>query len=201
VKDLTDLNKGPLAWFAKNHVAANLLMLLIIVGGIMNIFTMKIEIFPEISVDIITVTVPYLGASPAEVEEGVCIRVEEAIAGVDGIKRIRSVAAEGAGTVIAELEVYADSRKVLDDIKAGVDRIITFPAETEKPIVTEITTRNQVLMVVIYGDVSERTLKNMAGRCYRHQGFRDIYRSLRRGTSTLRTEFIAGYECDPSVFS
>ena len=164
MKDLAEQHKGPLAWFATNHVAANLLMLLIIAGGVMSILTMKIEIFPEISVDIITVTVPYLGASPAEVEQGVCLRVEESISGVDGIKRLRSTAAEGAGTVVVELERYADSRKVLEDIKAGVDRIITFPAETEKPIITEITTRNQVLMVVIYGKGSERTLKNLAER-------------------------------------
>jgi len=162
VKELIDDNKGLLAWFAHNHVAANLLMLLILVGGVISLLTIKIEIFPETSVDMVTVTVPYLGASPAEVEEGVCLRVEEAVAGIDGIKRLRSNAFEGVGIAMIEVDEYADSRKVLDEIKSKVDQIMTFPKETEKPIVTEITIRQQVVTVVLYGDVSERTLKNMA---------------------------------------
>jgi len=164
LKEEAEKTKGPLAWFARNHVAANLLMLLVVAGGAISLFTTKIELFPDMSIDMITVTVPYLGASPAEVEEGVCLRVEEAIAGVEGIKRLRSIATEGFGTIIAEVEEYADMREVLDDIKAGVDRIITFPVETEKPIVQEITTRNQVMSLVIYGNASERTLKNIADR-------------------------------------
>jgi len=162
MKDSADKNKGPLAWFARNHVAANLLMLLVLVGGILSILNIKIEIFPDMTLGYITVTVPYLGASPTEVEEGVCMRVEEAIAGVQGIRRMWSSASEGFGTITIEVEEYADSRKVLDDIKAEVDRIITFPKETEKPIISEITTRFQVMSIVLYGDVSEKTLKNLA---------------------------------------
>lgn len=153
---------GPLAWFAQNHVAANLLMVLIIAGGLLTILGIKIEFFPEMSLDVITITVPYLGASPSEVEQGVTLRVEEAVAGVDGIKRIYSSSAEGASMVTLELEEYADPSDVLDDVKAEVDRIITFPEETEKPIITEITTRYEVLTIVLYGDVSERTLKELA---------------------------------------
>ena len=154
--------KGLLGWFASNHVAANLLMLLIISAGLLTIFTIKVEFFPEMDLDIITVTVPYLGASPSDVEEGVVMRVEEAIAAVDGIKRLTSSAAEGAGMIIVEVEEYADSREVLDDIKAEVDRIITFPEETEKPIIVEVTTRYEVITIVLYGDVSEKTLKKLA---------------------------------------
>jgi len=133
--------RGILAWFASNHVAANLLMFLIISAGVLTVFTVKLEIFPEFSTDMISVTVPYLGASPADVEEGVCIRVEEAIAGVDGIKRMTSSASEGFGSTIVEVEEYADATKVLDDIKAEVDRIITFPEETEKPVISEVKPR------------------------------------------------------------
>ncbi len=154
--------KGLLGWFASNHVAANLLMSLIIVSGFLTIFTMKVEFFPEMSMDTIIVTVPYRGASPTEVEEGVCLRVEEAIAGVDGVKRMYSTAAENAGMVIVEVEEYADTKDVLDDIKAEVDRIITFPQETEKPIITEVTTRYEVVTIVIYGDASEKTLREFA---------------------------------------
>ena len=160
--DQSQEKKGLLGWFASNHVAANLLMSLIVVSGLLTILTIKIEFFPEMSLDNILVTVPYRGASPLEVEEGVCLRVEEAIAGVDGIKRLYSTAAEGAGLITVEVEEYANTKDVLDDIKAEVDRIITFPEETEKPIITEVTTRYEVLTVVLYGDVSEKTLRELA---------------------------------------
>ena len=153
--------KGLLAWFAGNHVAANLLMLLIMFSGLMTLMTIRVEVFPETTLDTITVTVPYRGASPAEVEQGVCLRVEEAVAAVDGIKRMTSTAAEGSGTVALELEEYADSAEVLDDVKAEVDRIITFPVETEKPIISELKSRFEVITIVLYGDVSERTLKEL----------------------------------------
>ena len=156
--------KGLLKWFASNHVAANLLMFLIISAGLLTIFTMKVEFFPEFALDVITVSVPYLGASPTDVEEGVVLRVEEAIGAVDGIKRLTASAAEGAGMVFVEVAEYADTKEVLDDIKAEVDRIITFPKETEKPIITEITSRYEVITIVLYGDVSEKTLKKLADR-------------------------------------
>ncbi|MHC4352378.1 MAG: efflux RND transporter permease subunit [Planctomycetota bacterium] len=154
--------KGVLGWFASNHVAANLLMVLIIVAGLMGLFSAKMEVFPELSLDMINVTVPYLGASPADVEEGVCLRVEEAIAGVEGAKRMTSSAAEGAGLTIVEVEEYADPTEVLDDIKAEIDTIITFPEETEKPVISEIKSRPKVISVVVYGDVSEKVLRQMA---------------------------------------
>jgi multidrug efflux pump subunit AcrB len=148
VKDLEE-KKGVLGWFASNHVAANLLMILIMVSGVMGIFSAKMEVFPEFSLDMINITVPYLGASPADVEEGVCLRVEEAIAGVEGIKRMTSYAAEGAGMTIVEVEEYADPTEVLDDVKAEIDTIITFPEETEKPVISEIKTRPKVISIVV----------------------------------------------------
>jgi len=154
--------KGLLSWFASNHVAANLLMFLIIAAGLLTIYTIKVEFFPEFDLDIITISVPYRGASPADVEDGVILRVEEAIAAVDGIKRITATAAEGMGTVIVEVAEYANTKEVLDDIKAEVDRITTFPVETEKPIISEITSRYEVITLVLYGDVSEKTLKKLA---------------------------------------
>ncbi|MHC4644655.1 MAG: efflux RND transporter permease subunit [Planctomycetota bacterium] len=154
--------KGLLGWFASNHVAANLLMFLIIAAGLLTIVMIKVEFFPEFALDMITITVPYLGASPSDVEEGVILRVEEAVAAVDGIKRLTSTASEGFGTVVIEVAEYADVKEVLDDVKAEVDRIITFPKETEKPIIAEITTRYEVVTIVIYGDASERALKKIA---------------------------------------
>ena len=161
---MKDLRSGVLAWFAGNHVAANLLMLALVAAGILSVLQVVIEVFPEIETDTVTIQVPYRGATPAEAEEGVCVRVEEAIASIEGIKRIRSVAQEGMGLVTVELEEDADDREVLDDIKAAVDRIETFPAETEKPVVAEGTTRRRVITLVLYGDVAERTLKELAER-------------------------------------
>ena len=90
---------GWIAWMARNHVAANLLMMIFIVGGVVMGFQVKQEVFPEIELDWISTTVVYPGASPDEVEEGIVLQIEEAIGSVDGIEEIKSVAAEGAGTL------------------------------------------------------------------------------------------------------
>jgi len=156
--------KGIIDWFAGNHVAANLLMAFLLLAGLMAALSIKQEVFPQIDLDIVTVQVPYLGASPAEVEEAVCIRVEEAIQGIDGIKEITATAVENFGTVMAEIEIEADPEQVLDDIKQAVDRIITFPTETEKPVIQLLESQEQAIDVVLYGDVDEKALKATAER-------------------------------------
>ncbi|MEM9594969.1 MAG: efflux RND transporter permease subunit [Acidobacteriota bacterium] len=156
--------KGPLAWFAGHHVAANLLMAFILLSGMLALGKITIEIFPEFSVDTVTIRVPYLGASPAETEEGVVIKVEEAVAAIQGIKRLKAQASEGFGLVIVEIEDDADNRRVLDDVKAAVDRIDTFPEETEQPIISEVLTRRQVISVVLSGDAPQKTLAALGER-------------------------------------
>ena len=156
--------RGMIDWFSRNTVAANLLMLLIIVSGVIAALNVKEEVFPEFELDMINITVPYLGAAPEEVEDAVSVRIEEAIQGLDGIKQITSTASEGSGSVVVELELGADARKVVDDIKGRVDAIDTFPAETEKPIVREMTARNQVVDIAISGQTDEFTLKTIAER-------------------------------------
>ena len=157
-------DRGLLSWFARNKVAANLLMFMVLLGGAISMLQMRQEVFPDIETGLITVQVPYPGASPEEVEEGVVVRVEEAIAGIEGIEKLRSVAAENQGTVIAELEEYVDERRVLDDVETAVNRIETFPQEIEEPIIGEALGRVQVLSVVLYGEVPERTLKELVER-------------------------------------
>lgn len=151
-----------IGWMARNHVAANLLMMLFIVGGLAMGFQAKQEVFPEIELDWISTTVVYPGASPDEVEEGIVLQVEEAISSVDGIEEIKSVAAEGAGTVNAKVRSGEDVDQILQDIKNEVDRITTFPAEAEKPIVAKLVRRREVISVVVYGDVAERALREQA---------------------------------------
>jgi multidrug efflux pump subunit AcrB len=154
--------KGIVSWFADNHVAANLLMFFLILAGAVTGLTMKIEVFPEFSLDRISVTTEYMGASPSEVEEAIIRRIEERVAGLAGIKRIDSTAREGSGTVTIEVMKGWDLKKLLDEVKAEVDSITTFPNEAEKPVVREMTRRSQVISLAVYGDVPEATIKNLA---------------------------------------
>ncbi|MEE3202845.1 MAG: efflux RND transporter permease subunit, partial [Acidobacteriota bacterium] len=154
--------KSIIEWMARNSVAANLLMVFIGVSGFVAITTVTEEVFPEIELDRISISVPYLGAAPEEVEEAVAIRIEEAIQGIDGIKEIQSTSSEGTASVMIELELGADSRKVVDDVKSNVDAISTFPIETETPIITELTARNQVTDIAVSGHTDIFTLKALA---------------------------------------
>ena len=153
---------GMINWFARNTVAANLLMLFIVVSGGIAVLNINSEVFPEFELDAISIEVPYLGAAPEEVEQAVCVRIEEAIQGIDGIKRVTSRASEGMALVMVDLDLGADSRKVVDDIKSNVDAITTFPIETEKPIIRELVARNQVIDVAVSGQTDEFTLKAIA---------------------------------------
>ena len=151
--------KAPVSWMAKNHVAANLLMGFIILSGLFSMMQTKKETFPEMSLDQVQIQVPYLGATPAEVEDAVCKRIEERVRGLEGVRRVRSTASEGMGSVSIELERGADMDRLLDDIKNEIDRIDTFPTEIEEPVIKELTRRNQTIDVVLYGDVEEKALK------------------------------------------
>ncbi len=148
-----------IAWFARNHVAANLLMALMLIGGLFSLPRIQQRTFPDITVDIISIAVIYLGAAPEEVEQGVCVRIEEEINGLNGIKEITSSAAEGACGVSAELMSGYPVDRALSEIKNAVDSITTFPDETEKPIVSHVEIRRSVLQVAISADISERSLK------------------------------------------
>ncbi len=156
-----ELMKGPLAWMAKNSVAANLLMFVIIAAGLVGLLRTKQEVFPAFTLDIITVAVPYPGASPSEVEQGIVLAVEEEIRSVDGVKRVTSVASEGAASIGAELEISADPDRVLADIKSAVDRIQSFPEEAEEPSVSLMSQRRTVVSLIIAGDQDLRTLQQL----------------------------------------
>ena len=153
---------GVIAWFARNPVAANLTMVFIVVGGLFATTSINQEIFPEMALDMVTVNVTYLGASPTEVEQAVSVRLEEAIQGLDGIKQVTSTASEGVASLVVELELGADLRKAVDDIKGNVDAIDTFPTEVERPVIREITTKFQVTHVAVWGDVDELSLRRWA---------------------------------------
>ncbi len=156
--------KAPIGWMARNHVAANLLMGFLVLSGLLTLVGTKKETFPEFSLDVIQVQIPYLGASPAEVEVGVVSRIEERLIGIEGIDRVTSTAAEGMASIRLELQLGAHVEQVLEDVKNEVDRIETLPVETEKPVISELLRRNRVIDVVLYGNVSEKALKVAAER-------------------------------------
>ena len=150
---------GPIAWFVDNPVAANLLMGLIVIGGLVALPNVQQKTMPDMDIDIVEVSVEYLGAAPEEVETGVCIRIEEAIAGIEGLDRIRSVSAEGACKVTIELISGYPKDRALSDVKNRVDGIDTFPAEAEKPLVNLYQIRHNELQIALSGAATERALK------------------------------------------
>ncbi len=154
--------KGIIAWFASNHVAANLLMLFIIVAGLISSFTIRKETQPEFELNMVQVEVPYLGAAPQEVEEGVVIKIEEAVQDIKDVKRIRSRAREGFGAVTIEANIDADINEVLNEVKTRVDAISTFPALTEKPVIYKQEVENPVMMIAIHGDMDDFARKAVA---------------------------------------
>lgn len=154
--------RGFVAFMARNGVSANLLMIFILVAGIFSFRTIVQEVFAENSLDTVQVQVVYPGATPDEVEESIVQKIEESVQAVEGIKKIKANAAEGSGTVSVQLENGVDIDRALDDIKAEIDQIQTFPTDAEEPDVRELTTRQTVMRIAIFGDVSEAALKEVA---------------------------------------
>jgi multidrug efflux pump subunit AcrB len=150
-----------IAWFARNDVAANLLLICVIIGGVYSLtMSLKMEVFPEVEPDIISVSVPLRGATPEDIELGVAIRIEEAVQDLEGIDKITSRSIEGSTSVSIEVDSDYDPRELLNDIKNRVDSINTFPADTEKPIVSLSQHIHQVITMVVAGNYSESEIRS-----------------------------------------
>jgi multidrug efflux pump subunit AcrB len=158
----TDGWTGPIAYMAQNPIAANLLMIILIGGGLWTAYTMQKEVFPEYQLDIVNVTVVYPGSAPAEVEQGILRPVEEAIRGVEGIKEVSSTAEEGRGEVSIELVAGTDRMKAFQDIDQAVNRIRTFPDDIEEPEVQLESNQREVIEVGLYGDTDIWELRKLA---------------------------------------
>jgi multidrug efflux pump subunit AcrB len=164
VSEPVETRHGVIAWMVRNPIAAQLLLVIVLVGGLFAASRVKLEVFPEFALDMVLVTVPYPGASPAEVEQGAVLAVEEAIRSVDGVRAVSSVASEGSGTVTAELLLHAHPDKALADIKSAVDRVTSFPKDVERPVVRLATRRREVVSIVLAGDQPLATLHELAER-------------------------------------
>jgi len=157
--------KTVIAWFARNDVAANLLMILIVALGAMAISQrIPLEIFPSFEADMVRINVPFRGATPTEVESGVILRVEEALHNLEGVKRITSVATENVATIIIEIDRGYKAREMLGDINSRIDAVSTFPAETERPVVKLVQQRKEVINVIATGQLPERELRLLGER-------------------------------------
>jgi multidrug efflux pump subunit AcrB len=153
---------GPIAWMAGNSVASNLLMVVLLLGGLFFMSQIKQEIFPEFDIDTVTVSVTYSGASPEEIEQGIVLAIEEAVIGLEGVDEVSSSAIEGQGTVTVELLSGADLQKLASDIESEVDRITTFPDDADDPIVETVSHKHGVVDFALYGDQSEHVLFDLS---------------------------------------
>ncbi len=154
--------KGPIAWMAGNSVAANLLMAVFLVGGLFMGFSIKQEVFPEFSLDSVTISISYPGASPEEVESGIVLAVEEAVRDIEGIDEVTSQASEGSASITVEALDGVDINRLWQEIKSEVDRIDTFPDEAEDPVVTITSRQREVVRLALYGNAPETTMRDLA---------------------------------------
>ncbi|MGJ8642648.1 MAG: efflux RND transporter permease subunit [Luteolibacter sp.] len=151
-------------WFTHNHVAGNFIMLVVLLAGFTTWFKLKKEIFPELAIDAVSVSIPYPNATPEESERGVVIPVEEAIADLQGIKKVRGTASQNVGAVLVEVETGYDVRDVMSDVKSRVDAIENFPEEAETPVLEEILIKAPVMSVTLTADTDEATMRKLAER-------------------------------------
>ena len=146
----------------RNAVLVNLLVLFVLFLGLISSRSMVREIFPEISVDVLLVSIPYPGADPEEVEEGISRKVEEAIDGIEGIKTYTTVSAENAGNTVIEVIEGFDLDQVRRDVRNAIDSISTFPVDAEEPVVQDITINDEIILLALWGEQEEHILKEFA---------------------------------------
>lgn len=154
--------RGPIAWMSHNRVTPNLLMLVLLFGGLFTSWTIKEEVFPDFTLDQVDISVEYSGASPEEVEQGIVLAIEEAIRGVEGIEEITATASEGSASVSAELSTDAEVMKVYQEIQQEVDAITTLPEDAEEPQVSLASRQREVLGVAVSGPVDDWILREVA---------------------------------------
>ena len=184
--------KRVIGWFVYTPVAANLLMAIFVVGGLIAVSQVRQEELPLIESSIVTVSVPYPGAAPEEVENGVLLRIEDAVAGIQGIRQMTSIASEGAGIALLPLQGWANPNQATDEIKSRVDAISTFPRETERPVVSLMPNTETALEIVVSGNADERTLKELA------IGLRDGITAL-EGVSSVEIAYVRADEISIEV--
>ena len=155
---------GIVAWFARNAVAANLLMIVAFMGGIFGYTRMEQEMFPVVNVTGASVSVAWNGASPQDIEEQIVTRIEEAVADLNGLDRITSIASEGFGVVNIKGRDDVDMEIFVKDVERRVNQINNLPQAAFQPQITRWEQRNRFIGFAVHGDVDPRTLKRVADK-------------------------------------
>ncbi|MCA8903424.1 MAG: efflux RND transporter permease subunit, partial [Hyphomonas sp.] len=155
---------GIVAWFARNAVAANLLMIVFFVGGVFGYTAMERELFPVVAVNGATVSMAWPGASPQDIEEQIVTRIEEAVADIDGLKRVTSTSREGVGQVYIEGRDDIDMKQFIDEVKLRIDQINNLPQAAFQPQVQRWESRDSYIGFAIHGNVDRRTLRRLADK-------------------------------------
>ncbi|MBE8168412.1 MAG: efflux RND transporter permease subunit [Shewanella sp.] len=163
---MIDTNKGLIAWFARNSVAANLLMIIIIVGGLLTANSIRKQFFPAVENNWLQFSAVYPGAAPQEVEEGITIKIEDALESVQGLKRIITYSNRGSSNGWFEIDDSYNSKIVLDEVKSAIDTISTFPATMEPPQVVRNKYEQEVMYISLYGDLSPKQLKDLGHKIH-----------------------------------
>ena len=150
---------GAIRWITEHPLAANLLMIFVLVAGLASATSITQKTFPDFTLEVVDVTVVYPGASPAEIEQSVVRPIEDQLGSIDGVDEVSATAREGVGSVSLSLALGEDVATKLDEIRTEIDRIDTFPEDAEAPLVVQQAQRERALEIVLHGDASERTLK------------------------------------------
>ena len=153
---------GAIAWMAQHRIAANLLMILLIGGGVWTALHVQKEVFPQFQLDVVNVDVGYPGAAPEEVEKGILLPIEEAVRGLQGIEEITSTAREGRGRVTIELVAGSDRMQAFQEIDQAINRIRTFPEDIDTPEVRLASEQRGVMRIGLYGEVDVWSLRGLA---------------------------------------
>ncbi|MCB2386870.1 efflux RND transporter permease subunit [Thalassolituus alkanivorans] len=152
---------GPVAWMARHGVAPNLLMAFLIIGGFLMSLNIRKEFIPSYEADMVIVSVGYAGATPSEMEQGVILPIENELSGIDGLKEIVSTATQGSAQITAELENGVDRQQAYQDIQQAVNRISTFPAQMERPLVRIASRSIDVIELALFGPLDQFGLKRL----------------------------------------
>ena len=190
VDESIDVNKGIIAWFARNAIAANLLMVFILLGGFLTTSTINKQMFPQLEINWISFAAPYPGSAPQEVEEGITIKIEEALKTVQGLKRVITYSNRGYSNGWIEVELDYDPQIVLEEVKSAIDSISSFPDGMERIKVEREKFRQEVMYISLYGDLTNGELKELG---------RKIHQEIQQLPIINISEFFSGLGYEISI--
>jgi len=187
---MDDTHKGLIAWFARNSVAANLLMIFILLGGLLTADSIRKQMFPQVKINWIQFGASYPGAAPQEVEEGITIKIEEALETVQGLDRVITYSGRNYSTGYFQVNEEYDPQVVLEEIKSQVDSIPSFPDGMERPTVERIKFRQEVMYISLFGDLTNGELKELG---------RKIHDEIQQLPFINVSEFYSGLDYEISI--